>query len=236
MRTGRLLYTLNDDISTVVFSCDSNCIIASGPKITKILDVQTGTLIDEIRTRENSPYCMAISPDNVLILGDFGGEITIFDINRREKKTIPCKSACWLYSIAISNDGKRFATASADKRCRIYNIDNLECIRIFEGHTDDVDSVLFSPDGKTIASSSQDKTIKFWDIETGICLNTLGPFHNDIVNITYNQDGSFLAITFENRTTSVVEIPSLQQLIDQTHDRFRNRQLTPEERKKYYLD
>ena len=236
MHTGELLYTLKDYISAVVFSCDSKRIIAGCPQNTKILDVQTGKLIDEVRTSENSPYCMAISPDNILIQGDFCGEMTIININSREKRTIPCKSVCWLYSIAISNDGKRFVTASADKKCRIYNIDDKDCIRVFEGHTDDVELVLFSPNGKTIASSSHDKTVKIWDIETGICVITLGSFQNDIVNIAYNQDGSFIAISLKDRTTSIIEIPSLQQIIDQTSERFKDRQLTTEERKKYYLD
>lgn len=40
----------------------------------------------------------------------------------------------------------------------------------------------------------------------------------------------------EDKTVRIWDFPPLQDLIDETRKRFKDRQLTPEERKKYYLE
>jgi len=48
-----------------------------------------------------------------------------------------------------------------------------QCLRILEGHTDDVIRVRMSPDGRRAVSGSSDKTLRVWDLETGECLRIL---------------------------------------------------------------
>jgi WD40 repeat protein len=88
-----------------------------------------------------------------------------------------------------------------DKTVRLWDVSSGECLKILQGHTNWVRSVLFSPVclqhacgeraafpqgfGQTVVSGSQDETIKLWDIKTGECLKTLkAPRPYEGMNIT----------------------------------------------------
>jgi WD40 repeat protein len=52
-------------------------------------------------------------------------------------------------------------------------VQNGQCLKVLQGHTEVVFAISFSPDGQTLASGSHDETIKLWDVKTGECLKTL---------------------------------------------------------------
>ncbi len=47
------------------------------------------------------------------------------------------------------------------------------CLKVLQGHTNEVWSAAWSPDGRTLLSGSTVETMKFWDINTGECTKTL---------------------------------------------------------------
>ena len=107
---------------------------------------------------------------------------------------------------------------------------------VLKGHTGSVESVSFSPDGKRIISASKDKSICILDAQTGQCLQILKG-HTDYVNsASFSPDGRRIVSASGDGTVRIWEFPPLQELINQTRERFKNRKLTPEERRKYYLE
>ncbi len=68
--------------------------------------------------------------------------------------------------IAVSSDKRKLATASFDYRVRLWDLVNnkLECT--FEGHTDEVNCVVFSPNGTQLLSGGKDKQIRLWNVVT----------------------------------------------------------------------
>lgn len=138
-------------------------------------------------------------------------------------------------SMVFSPDGKLLASSSLDATIRLWDVQSGECIRQLKENNFAVNCVQFSSDGKKLVSHSGDYgTIRVWDISTGYCLfQTKGMpmvrnlcFTNGDRQIVFKSYGQLNAIDF----------PPLQELIDQTRERFKNRQLTPEERRKYYLE
>ena len=75
----------------------------------------------------------------------------------------------WIGRIAWSPDGGRIASASEDRKVRIWTLNlgerqetpSVAC----EGHTSIVYSVAWSPDGERVASVSEDMTLQVWNIK-----------------------------------------------------------------------
>lgn len=136
----------------------------------------------------------------------------------------------------MSPDGKHLFSASMDRTIKKRNAGDYKVTTTFVGHTDWVFYVACSPDGKYIATASADKTIRVWDTETGDCLHVIEG-HTDIVNfVAFTPDGKHIISAGKDGTIRQWDFPPLQDLIDQTRERFKNRPLTEEERKMYYLE
>ncbi|KHD09720.1 hypothetical protein PN36_25485 [Candidatus Thiomargarita nelsonii] len=81
---------------------------------------------------------------------------------------------------------------------------------IFNGHTDNIESIVYSPDGNTLASASWDQTIRLWNTKTGK-LNTVKIWdsqtgeikqslkHSGNALIAYSPTESILATVTEER-------------------------------------
>jgi WD40 repeat protein len=71
-------------------------------------------------------------------------------------------------------------SVSADKTAKICRLDDGACLRVFAGHTGEINSVAVSPDQRMVLSASQDLTLRCWSIPSGESLATLYG-HSEIV-------------------------------------------------------
>lgn len=78
-----------------------------------------------------------------------------------------------IYAIAFSPDGLRWATASADGICQVFEMNTGRKLSQYEGHSRAVLSLRFTLDGQTIASCGVDQTLRLWDSKTGKHVRTL---------------------------------------------------------------
>jgi WD40 repeat protein len=71
----------------------------------------------------------------------------------------------------------------------MWDVDSLECIKVFEGHSDEVRAVAFLPGGRQFVSAGFDMTIKLWDTDKTTCVKTLKGHDFDITCLAVTKNG-----------------------------------------------
>lgn len=91
--------------------------------------------------------------------------------------------------VALSRDGRRIVTASADKTARVWDRATGQPACPTLQHEQLVRHAEFSPDGRRVVTASEDKTARIWDAVTG---EPIGPplQHQDaVIQATFSPDG-----------------------------------------------
>ena len=72
-----------------------------------------------------------------------------------------------IYSVAVSPDGNRVVSGSADKTARVWDLRPGRPAMTLSGHTDEINGVAFSPDGTFIVTGGDDNVARIWNAATG---------------------------------------------------------------------
>jgi WD40 repeat protein len=75
-------------------------------------------------------------------------------------------------AISFSPDGKTIASASDDRKAKLWHQDG-KLLHTISGHSAGVNAVSFSPDGKIIASASEDTKVFLWHLDHVLNVNQL---------------------------------------------------------------
>jgi WD40 repeat protein len=144
---------------------------------------------------------------------------------------------------AFNTDNTLMVSGSSDYTIRIWDVKTGKQVLCIN---DDncINSVAFSPNGNEIISASGYEfnsaygAIKVWNSETGTLVFSKEEDDVDtIVNYAaFNIKGDRIASVKRDGTIEIWKWDPLQLVIDKNRKRFENRQLTPKERKMYYLD
>merc|ERR1719435_689006 len=80
-----------------------------------------------------------------------------------------------------------FATSGTDHKLRIFSSDTEDVsVRVLEGHTDYVNSLVYEPEqGLQVLTGSDDHTARLW--EEGRCVNTLF-FKSPVMSVAWHQE------------------------------------------------
>ncbi|KAF7971790.1 hypothetical protein HWV62_19921 [Athelia sp. TMB] len=112
-----------------------------------------------------------------------------------------------VWAVAYSPDGKRIASASADRTIWVRDTETGEAVGApFRGHTAAIRSIAYSPSGHHIVSGSEDGTVRVWDSEAGETVRP--PFkHGDNVQcVAYSPDGHYIVSGCLNGTVRVWDL------------------------------
>jgi WD40 repeat protein len=72
-----------------------------------------------------------------------------------------------VHGAALSADGKRAVSASADGTARVWDVDTGKQQAVFRGHRGQVRCVALSPDGQLAVSGGEDGVVRLWDPASG---------------------------------------------------------------------
>lgn len=146
----------------------------------------------------------------------------------------------WGNSIEFNKKGDMILCASQDYNIYIWKKDEkmerFYMNRTLAGHEERVCCASFSSDGKLVVSSSPSKVI-VWDLESGIPIEVIKmeTKEHELKFVVFSPDDTRIFVSREGKLV-IIEFPKLQKLITTTRDRFKKRKLTPDEKRKYYLE
>lgn len=106
--------------------------------------------------------------------------------------------------IQFSPDGRYFASASFDKKVKLWNGYSGDFLKTFTGHVGAVYQVAWSSDGRYIVSASKDSTAKLWEVPSGKSAKATLPGHADeIYALDWSPNGASVATGSKDRTIKV---------------------------------
>ncbi|MEX0718972.1 MAG: SUMF1/EgtB/PvdO family nonheme iron enzyme [Planctomycetaceae bacterium] len=125
-------------VSSVAFSPDGDLAVtaADGDPTIRVWDASSGALVRELVGHESGVLAVAFSPDGRRLLSGGG----------------------------FRNPDGPFSTKPRDNSVRLWDVASGRQLLKFDGHDDDVTSLLFLPEGGQAATGSRDGTVRLWDV------------------------------------------------------------------------
>ena len=244
LHTEKKIITLSDHeigAGCVSFCPDNKTIAtADGNGDIAIWEVVTGKVIGVI----NDAHFLGVDDisfnvDGSLLIssGAFDNTVKVWDVSSRALLHTLNGHTRGVCSVSFSPDGKTAISSSWDHTIRIWDVKLGVLLKTIEtGIVSPVYSARFNHDGSKIVSAEMYNTIHIWDTKSGVLLTTLNGHTNGVKYACFSPDDSNVISASDDRTIRIWEFTPLQELIDKTHDRFKGRILTPEERRQYYLE
>ena len=176
-------------------------------------DVVTGGADGTVRVWRSPPLVLsagarvtAVAANASRIVASLqGGAIDVWSSAGTKLATFHEQSA--VDGLAISPDGRTFATAGMDDVARIRDLDTGRLLHELRRHTKAVTGVAFSPDGTTLATSSVDHDARLWDTRTGEMKRLLREHFAKVAGVAFSPDGRWL-VTAGPFSAGLWQLPS----------------------------
>ncbi|KAI8354941.1 WD40-repeat-containing domain protein [Mortierella sp. GBAus27b] len=94
-----------------------------------------------------------------------------------------------VWYISFSHNGKYLASASADRRVIIWNLETFEPMHTLTGHTDKVSCCVWSRDDRQLLTAGIDRAVKLWEVQTGALKSTFHRHSDAIICLVWLPDG-----------------------------------------------
>jgi hypothetical protein len=195
-------------ISALAFRPDGRLLALGTFREVRLMDPETGKITAILPSATDDVRALAFSPDSRLLaaaggLPARGGEIKIWDTEKRVAlRTIQGHTDC-IYSVEFSPDGRSLATSAYDKLIKLWDVASGTEIRTLKDHIDAVYALAFFPDGKRLVSASADRGVKVWDVASGERLYTLSEPTDGLNTMALDPSGERVAAGGLDRTIRV---------------------------------
>lgn len=242
----------DDMANCAVYNSDSSLIaVAYRNGYARVWDTSTGDCVYDFDGKDVALWSVDFFPDSKRLLVatdhyvrilDLPQHLSFIQLNTSEDNFSP------FWKLSFTPDSKCLISTSGDMMIRCWNVESgrilwaKEDTAILDVEDDELgNSEAFSPDGKTIAKVDNYVNVLIFKTGTDKAvwhLHTADPHdvHDMVSSIAFSPDGRFIAVGSRNGNLRVYRYPPLEELIEETRERFKNCPLAPEERRKYYLE
>ena len=219
-KTGKVLKIFEghtENVNSVAFSPDGKRIIsASYDQTIRIWDIETGKEQRSLMGKYPFIQSANFSLDGKKIVASLaytneGGAVSIRDAESgNEQANLPEAPMC-SYSI-FSKNGEQVISAIWDT-IKLWDIKTGKVLKIFEGHTENVNSVAFSPDWQYLVSASDDNTIIVWSVSPNNIVKHLRGHSNRVKYAAFSPDGRYIVSASDDSTIRIWNVESGKEIV-----------------------
>lgn len=129
-------------------------------------------------------------------------------------------------------------SGTGDGSLAIWDMDTESIVRVIPNkHNQQIHYAEFSDDGKYILSAANWGSMKISDAESGEDIWSWNSNNGtSMTSLTFSPDRKYMAAGCGDGKIHIYPIQPLQELIDETRERFSNRELSEEIKKRFYID
>lgn len=150
-----------------ISSCGNFGILSTISGSIDVFNLQSGIKRKNIKAFDGEIVASFTDATNTLIISiSECGKLKTFDFSKGTLlNTIEIESS--VLRATINKDTELISLACTDNSIRVIDFSALRLVRIFKGHTGQIQDIVFSADSKWLVSCSLDKTIRTWDMASG---------------------------------------------------------------------
>ena len=212
-------------VTSVAFDREGTRILSGADEQTvKLWDARTGQVLRTLFLGHSATVSsVAFSPDSKRILagskkkdlhGNFlPGEVKVWDAQTGATLLTLKGHTAPVHTVAVSPDGKRIVTGSADHTARLWDADTGQHVLTLKGHGGTVNCVVMTNDGGRIVSASADRTVKVWIATTGEELFTCTGHASSVTCAALSPDGKRIVSGSADRTLKIWDTRTGQEML-----------------------
>jgi len=148
----------------------------------------------------------------VLITSGDAGTVKRWALPAAAPKLLPDHEAA-VSAVAISADGQRIATGTANEQLRLFDAATGEQLQALEGQPGPVHTIAFSADASLVISGSQTGVLKLWTTAEGADAGTLLGHTGAVHAVDINPQGDKIASAGEDGTVRIWRSPATPQTL-----------------------
>jgi WD40 repeat protein len=203
--TKMILRGHTDSVKAVAVAPDGRHLVSgSDDRTLRVWDLETG----EIKKVPHGPSwwkdakrqwiaqsktgvsAVVVTPDGRHAVGPDDKTLRVWDLATGETKTTLGRHASEVNALAITPDGRRVISGSADGTLRVWDLATEQTTMTLQSHAGKVNAVAITPDGRHVVSSSYDNTLRIWDLATGETTRTFQGHASSVSAVAVTPDGN----------------------------------------------
>ncbi|WP_169978550.1 protein kinase domain-containing protein [Tautonia rosea] len=204
-------------VSALAFSPDSRLLASSALREDanlRVWEAATGRLVADVPGHSAKVRTVGFSPDGrLLISASDDGTARVWDTSTWAcRLVLEGQATPGRVIAAVLPDGETIATASLDRRLRLWNADEGRELRSIELPFEPL-AMATSPDGSTLAVASNDGHLLLVDPSTGELVRTIRDLDGELRAVAFSPDGSLVAAAGSARTVRLWDPVTGQSLL-----------------------